>query len=234
MQTATGISAGVSVVVLFLIGGFLFWRYVWFFRNPDRAIPGTDCIVSAADGTVVYVKEVQSHEPVIVIKKGLEATIKDIAKEDDESPKLLIGVFMSPFDVHYNRAPLSGTIEKIAYHEPVGANRHMGSMHLRTVLRLFPFYRNSVHIVTNERKVTRIRGSFNGKELSCYVAQIAGKTVHGIESFKAEGDRVDKGEIFGLIRIGSQVDLVVPRLPDMHIRVRPGDTVRAGESILID
>ncbi|MDQ7785415.1 MAG: phosphatidylserine decarboxylase [Desulfomonilaceae bacterium] len=234
MQTITSVPAALFLIFLFLIACFLFWRHVWFFRNPARTVPNTGGIVSPADGTVVYVREVRADEPVIVIKKGLAATIHEMARDVVTSPKLVIGVFMSPFDVHYNRAPFSGTIEKIVRREPSGANRHMGSMHLRTVLRLFPLYRDSMHILTNERKVTRIRGNFYGKVLCCHVIQIAGKTVNGIDSLKSEGDWVDRGEIFGLIRIGSQVDLVVPRLPEMQIRVREGDTVRAGESILIE
>jgi phosphatidylserine decarboxylase len=45
---------------------------------------------------------------------------------------------------------------------------------------------------------------------------------------------VGKGEIFGMIRIGSQVDLVLPLLPDMKVRIRPGDKTRAGETIIVD
>jgi phosphatidylserine decarboxylase len=48
------------------------------------------------------------------------------------------------------------------------------------------------------------------------------------------GDRVERGAVFGMIRIGSQVDLIVPAREAMSIRVQPGDTVRAGETILID
>jgi phosphatidylserine decarboxylase len=57
--------------------------------------------------------------------------------------------------------------------------------------------------------------------------------VNGIESYLNPGDQVTKGEVFGMIRIGSQVDLVVPRRPEMSIMVQPGDKVRAGETVLI-
>jgi phosphatidylserine decarboxylase len=224
----------VAMVGFIAIGGFLFWRYVWFFRNPERKIPETECIVSPADGTVVYVKEIKSSADVIVIKRGIAATVKDIVREDVESPKLLIGIFMSPFNVHHNRAPLGGTIERITHHEPQRRNLHMGPMHMRTFFNLPPFYENSRHIVENERRVTRIRGSFKGEELRCYVVQIAGKTVSGIDSFRTEGAWVEKGEVFGMIRIGSQVDLVLPQRSPMRIKVRPGDKVYAGESILVE
>jgi len=87
--------------------------------------------------------------------------------------------------------------------------------------------------LANERTVTKIRGSFKGKEVSTYVVQIAGKSVHGIDSYVKPGSEVAKGDIFGMIRIGSQVDLVVTHLPGMEVKVRPGDKVRAGETILI-
>lgn len=224
----------VCTALAVVVGGYLFWRYVWFFRNPSRVIPRTECVVSPADGTVVYVKEVKSNDDVIVIKQGVSATVKDIVREDVEAPKLLIGIFMSPFDVHHNRAPISGNVEKITHHDPRPRNLDMGPMHARTLFNRPPFYQNSRHIVVNERRVTRIKGMFKGTETRCYVVQIAGKTVHGIDSYKPEGASVEKGEIFGMIRIGSQVDVVLPLRSDMRIKVQPGQKVLAGESILLD
>jgi phosphatidylserine decarboxylase len=217
--------------------GFLYWRYVWFFRNPPRTPPKGDGILSPADGTVVYVKEVEPHEDVITIKRGVKAALKDIVREDIASPKLLIGIFMSPFNVHYNRAPLSGEIELIRHYPAEKRNLHMGSMHLRTLLKRAPYYRNSLHIVQNERKVTRFNGHIGGACLSCYVVQIAAKSVSGIDSYVKEGEKVRRGEIFGMIRIGSQVDIVVPWEPaiygGMRVLAKPGDKVRAGETVLI-
>jgi phosphatidylserine decarboxylase len=107
-------------------------------------------------------------------------------------------------------------------------------MHFRTVLNRLPFHENSLHIVENERTVTRIKGKFKETEISCYVVQIAGKSVCGIDSYVPEGGRVGKGEVFGMIRIGSQVDLVVPRLAGLETKVYPGDRVRAGETVLAE
>ena len=55
----------------------------------------------------------------------------------------------------------------------------------------------------------------------------------GIDSYVEVGEEVSKGKTFGMIRIGSQVDLVMPYLPDINVVVNPGDKVRAGETILI-
>lgn len=209
-------------------GAYLCWRYVWFFRNPRRMTPLTKGVVSAADGTVVYVKKIEPGEPVVNIKQGLSAKLVDILREDEFSPKLIVGVFMSPFDVHYNRAPISGTVELIRHHPGRGPNLHMGLMHWRILRGREPYAEGSEHIVRNERTVTRISSATR----SCYVVQIASKTVAGIDSYVRVGERVERGAIFGMIRIGSQVDLVLPWDAGMHVLVRPGDRVRAGETLI--
>jgi phosphatidylserine decarboxylase len=214
-------------------GGYLFWRRVWFFRNPARTPPAEDGIVSPADGTVVYVREVEPGGDVVVIKRGLAATVADILREDVSEPKLVIGIFMSPFDVHFNRAPLDAMIEFIRRHPAQGGNAYMGAMHWRTLWKREPYYAGSVHIVQNERTVTLFGGEYRGQRLPAYVVQIGARTVSGIDSFCRVGERVARGAPFGMIRIGSQVDLIVPRRSAFAVKVRPGDRVRAGETILI-
>jgi len=224
----------ITAPMLLLIScSYLFWRYYWFFRNPDRKIPGGEDIVSPADGTVVYVKQVQPHEPVISIKGKTSLRLSDIVRTDLSGALVLIGIFMSPFDVHYNRTPISGRVENIQHHPATLRNHHMGSMHWRTVLKRFPIYKHSMHILENERTVTRFSGRFKGTPVSCYVVQIAGGSVNGIDSYISKGNIVDKGSVFGMIRIGSQVDLIITYVESMDVEVRPGERVRAGETVLI-
>ena len=109
----------------------------------------------------------------------------------------------------------------------------MGAMHWRTLWKREPYYSGSVHIVQNERTVTLFAGEYRGQRLPAYVVQIGARTVSGIDSYVEEGERVARGETFGMIRIGSQVDLIVPRRAELVVKVRPGDRVRAGETILI-
>lgn len=215
-------------------GAYLFWRYVWFWRNPRRAPPPVDGLLAAADGTVVYVKKLTESDPVVSLKRTLAARLCDITREDLPLPKLLIGVFMSPFDVHYNRAPLAGKVEFVRHHPGRGRNLAMGRMHRRILTRREPYYVGSAHIVQNERTVTKIDGSLKGRAVSCYVVQIAARTVAGIDSYVTAGDRVERGAIFGMIRIGSQVDIVMPWREDLTVHVRPGDRVRAGETVLVE
>jgi phosphatidylserine decarboxylase len=224
--------AGLAFVAV-LVGGFLYWRYFWFFRDPRRTPPTEEGIVSPADGTVVYVRKVEPGEDVVVIKEGVRATVKDILRQDVDRTKLVIGIFMSPFDVHYNRAPLTATINFIRRYSPASDNAHMGAMHWRTVLHLPPYYAGSLHIVQNERTVTHFVGQYKGEPLSCYVVQIGARTVNGIDSYYREGERVELGTTFGMIRIGSQVDLIVAWRPGLEAGVQPGDKVRAGETIVI-
>jgi phosphatidylserine decarboxylase len=135
--------------------------------------------------------------------------------------------------VHYNRTPLTGRVEFIHHHPARDKNHNMASMHWRTVLGRRPFYRQSMHIIENERTVTKIQAEFVGKPFPYYIVQIAGKSVDGIDSYFKPGEILEAGQIFGMIRIGSQVDLVVPDLPGMQVKVNSGEKVRAGETILI-
>jgi phosphatidylserine decarboxylase len=228
------VAAGVLIVAALAAGTWAFWRYYWFWRNPPRTPPPGDSVVSAADGTVVYVMKLVPGEDVINIKQGLAAKLADIVREDLPMPKLLIGVFMSPFDVHYNRAPVTGTIEFVRRHPGHGANVDMGPMHRRILAGRKPYYTDSEHIVRNERTVTKLNGTLKGRSLPIYIVQIAAKTVAGIDSYFGIGEAVERGRIFGMIRIGSQVDVVVPWHEGMQVRVKPGDRVRAGETVLVD
>jgi phosphatidylserine decarboxylase len=236
MEIFSGMVFGTLILVMAMAmaGLYLFWRYVWFFRNPERRIPQGEQILSPADGTVVYAERVAPDEPLISIKKGKRIFVSDILHEDVSGTKYHIGVFMSPFDVHFNRAPLTGVIDFIRHYPAKRKNLHMSSMHWRTLRKRLPLYKNSLHIMENERTVTKISGHFKGDPLSCYVVQIAGGSVDGIDTFVPEGNAVLRGRIFGMIRIGSQVDTVVTGRESMTIKVKPGDRVKAGQTVLIE
>ena len=229
-----------SIILMLLImgcvsvGAFVFWRYFWFNRNPKRTPPRGENILSPADGKIVYVRRVHSQEPILSTKRNRFILLSDLLREDLEGEKLLIGVFMNPFNVHVNRAPLSGIVEHIKHYQAIHKNHNMGSMHWRTLLGRLPFYENSPHLIANERRVTRIKGLFCGESISCYVNQIAGGSVSGIESFIRPGATLAKGNVFGRIKIGSQVDTIISWKPTMKICVRPGMKVRAGESVFVE
>lgn len=221
-------------VALLAVAAYLLWRQLWFFRDPERVPPAATGVLSPADGTVVYVRKVAPGEDVVVIKQGVSAKVTDLMREDFDQTKLVIGIFMSPFDVHYNRAPIEGEIGFVRRYPALkGGNVNMGAMHWRTLAGLEPRYEGSMHIVQNERAVTQIRGEYAGLPIACYVVQIGALTVNGIDSYFRPGSRVARGATFGMIRVGSQVDLVMPWRDSFDVQVKPGDRVVAGETILV-
>jgi len=227
------VAIAATVAVLLFAAAYLLWRYWWFWRNPPRNIPRGEHFLSPADGTVVYVKRALPHEPIISCKQGLAVSISDIVREELDQAKILIGVFMSPFGVHYNRAPMTATLAYKREYPAEGKNLHMGSMHWRCLWGILPIYANSPHVAQNNRAVSRWCGRIRGQETSWYVVQIGGGAVHGIDIHTAVGQQVEQGQVFGMIRIGSQVDLIVPDLPGLTVKVAAGDRVVAGETVLI-
>jgi phosphatidylserine decarboxylase len=179
----------------------------------------------------------RTKEPTAPKLGRFKALIDEILAADEKAPRKQrrwATQTMSPLSVHYNRAPLRATVAARRQYPAVGRNLHMGSMHWRCLLRRLPIYGKSPHILQNNRAVTRFCGSFRGEEVACCVVQIGGGSVHGIDVYPEVGQAVEKGEIFGMIRIGSQVDLIVPDLPGLTVRVAPGDRVVAGETILLE
>jgi len=165
---------------------------LWFFRNPDRAPPsGTGIVVSPADGRIVYAGESPPGRYALVAGKR-------------------VSVFMSPFDVHVNRAPVTGRVASVRYHK--------GAFHVASVDKASLMNeQNGVAIVTpGERTVTYV--------------QIAGMLARRIVCDLKEGDAVRQGQRVGMIRFGSRVDLYLPA--EVRLSVVPGDRVRAGESVL--
>lgn len=171
--------------VIFLILAILVFN---FFRDPEREIP-TDprALVSPADGRVVKIVE-EEHDGRVLER---------------------LSIFMSPLDVHVNRAPVSGTIMKVAYKR--------GS---------FKVASRAEASVENEQNVFTIESG----QGTVYVKQIAGALARRIVFWKRPGDRLERGERVGLIRFGSRVDLVAP--PGIEWKVKIGDYVRAGSTIL--
>lgn len=198
---------GTVVLILFIL--LFFYR---FFRNPNRVIPGEmNDIVSPADGRVIYIKELEANQIPVTIKKKRVASIQEITKTDIlEQPCYLIGIAMTLFDVHYNRAPIDGKVIMVK-HTPgtsIGLNTPESTL-------------------TNERNTTvfqREDGVMAG------VVQIAARGVNRCIVMSKEGDVLKRGEIFGKIRWGSQADLVIPR--NCEILVREGEQVHAGSTII--
>jgi phosphatidylserine decarboxylase len=200
---------GAIILLLF----YFLYRYR-FYRNPKRIIPGDeDDIVSGADGRVIYIRELEKDQVPVSVKKLNISNINEITKTDIlKQPCYLIGIAMTLFDVHMNRAPIDGTI-KLVKHTP-GSGKTLG---LNTPISTIQNERNTLVI-------ERPDGIMAG------IVQIAAKRVDRCIIIPKEGDFVKRGEIVGKIRWGSQLDMIIPR--NCIIKVREGEQVYAGKTII--
>ena len=163
----------------------------FFFRDPEREIPqGPGLVVSPADGKVVRVIPAPEGHPL-----GPGAT--------------QVSIFLSIFDVHINRAPIGGTIEKVEYH----AGEFLPAFDEKASLR-------------NEQNAVTVRDG----EMRVMFKQIAGLIARRIVFRKRESEPVARGERVGLIKFGSRVDVFLPR--ECQLRVKLGDRVQGGLSVL--
>ncbi len=211
--------AGIELpVVLLLLGpatGFCLFVLLFlyrFFRNPLRKITAKeDEFVSPADGRVIYIKELEIGQVPVSVKKLRLARISEITKTNiPEEPCYLIGIAMTLFDVHMNRAPIRGKVILVKHTpgEYLGLNKPEST-------------------IVNERNTIVIQREDG---IFAAVVQIAARYVRRCIISVAEGETVDHGSVIGRIRWGSQADLIIPRNCD--IMVREGEQVYAGKTII--
>jgi phosphatidylserine decarboxylase len=182
-------------LVLLVISVLLFGFVIFFFRDPVRMLPdGTkeNEIVSPADGKVMMIEEIQEDT-------FLTASAK------------MIGIFLSPLNVHINRIPVSGKVDYFKYvkGDYTAAFRHKSS----------------------ERNERTIIGITNPK-FKVLFKQIAGFVARRIVCRVKIGDAVKQGEKFGMIRFGSRVDVILPL--NSTVRVSVNQHVKAGLTILAE
>jgi len=164
---------------------------LFFFRDPQRAVPdGAGIFVSPADGKVIIAKEVHEDEYL-------------------NSDVMLVSIFMSPLDVHVNRAPMEGVVEKVV-HIPgrfVAAFKEDASMvneHIDMVMK--------------------------GPQGRILVRQVAGFLARRAVCRVKPGDRVARGGRYGVIKFGSRLDVYMPGGTGIPVEV--GQSVKAGETVL--
>lgn len=188
---------------------FLIFR---FYRDPERKIPSDkNCIVSPADGRIIYIREIKKGTIPNAIKGRSNIKLSELAKTDIlDGENYLIGIMMTLLDVHVNRAPISGKIV---------LNKHFHGKFLSL--------KNRSSVTENERNTI----VFNAGSMLVGIVQIASKQVRKIVSYIAEGDDVQLGQRVGAILLGSQVDVILPRR-GLSILVKEGQQVYAGETIL--
>jgi phosphatidylserine decarboxylase len=179
-----------AAIVLGLIAAFL----LNFFRDPVRR--GSERhvdVLSPADGTVVVIKDVPDGE----VWPGLTRQIS---------------IFMSVFDVHVNRAPMSGRIVHYRYNR----GRNMAAMVEKSSTE-------------NEQNLIVVR---DARGATVAFKQIAGLLARRIVFDKKEGDDIVRGDRIGMIKFGSRVDVFFP--PNADIKVQNRDKVKAGLTVLAE
>jgi phosphatidylserine decarboxylase len=209
--------------MVFLFCSLLF--YLYFHRNPKRDIVTDDhAVLSPADGTIVYIKEIQQGTIVESVKKKnhMKLTelldIKDTDTLDAGSSSAtgyIIGIEMRLFDVHITRAPITGT--KLLDHHVSGRIVSMNNPGFEYI---------------NDRETVVIKQEHNEREqssglLQIAVVQIATFITRTVKSYVKDKTLIRQGEPLGMIRLGSQVDLVIFS-EKVDILVQKHDRVYAG------
>lgn len=164
----------------------------WFFRDPDRQIPGGENeLVSPADGRVIIIEGLSTCEYM-------------------EGPCQKVSIFMNVFNVHVNRIPFDGVIERVQYNPGKFINAS--------------FDKASIH---NERNALVVK---TGADKKFVVVQIAGLIARRIVNCVQTGEQIKKGDRYGMIQFGSRLDLYLPL--DFEVCVKLGDKTKAGTTVI--
>jgi phosphatidylserine decarboxylase len=175
--------------ILGIVFGMLAAFMAFFFRDPRRETPTeTDVVVAPADGLVTRVQSMQ---------------------EGNDRSATLVSIFLSPLDVHINRAPISGKITNVSYTR--------GKFLMATDERAS---------LVNEQNALTIQG----EKITVVCKQIAGILARRIVCWKQAGERVALGERFGMIKFSSRTDILLPESVD--VLVTKGQRVQGGTTII--
>jgi phosphatidylserine decarboxylase len=178
---------------LFLVLSFLFYIFIlFFFRLPERQLePDHGLVYSPADGKVVVIEETEETE-----------YFKDT--------RLQVSIFMSPFNMHSNRYPVSGKVKYVSYNP----GKNMVAWHPKSS-------------EFNERSTIVIE-TIDGKEI--LVRQIAGAVARRIVTYAKKDQEVTQGHELGFIKFGSRVDVFLPVGTEIEVPIL--QHVRANKSII--
>jgi phosphatidylserine decarboxylase len=180
-------------VILFVV---LVWAFS-FFRDPHREVPsGSNLMLSPADGTVTDVDILNSCDYM-------------------DGKVLRVGIFLSVFNVHINRAPCKARIVEVTYKEGK-----------------FKDARRADSSKVNESNDVRMERLDEPRD-PVMVRQVSGAIARHIVCKAKPGDLFEMGQRFGMIKFGSRTELYVPARASARCLVKPGDKVRAGLDILV-
>jgi len=186
---------------------------IWFNRDPDRYSPKqNNIIVSPADGTVIYVEHFEVGNLPVPKKFGRKIQLDQFGGiKAFYKGGHIIGIYLSPFNVHVTRAPISGDV--------LFTGHHSGALLSKKLLEF-----------KTEDEITMC--IIQGDGIIVGVVHMAAYLVRRTLSYLRSDEHVNIGQRIGKIRLGSQVDLILPHKIGLSIIAKPGNKVRAGESII--
>lgn len=188
----------------------LLWR---FYRDPDRFPPETQNVVlSPADGRIIYIKKIEKGEIPLSDKKGKKFSLSDFTQSSlFEGRRYLVGIQLTYLDVHVNRAPTNGRVV---------ASKHINGPFL-SLKRKEAAFQNERALIILENEKIRLG-----------IILIASRLVRKIVTFIRQDQEVQIGDRISMIRFGSQVDIILPELPNLCVKATLGEKVKAGISVL--
>ena len=204
---------GISATLLFVVRFYRkpFWRMA--LLRYRGGYSWNNQIISSADGRVIYIKQIASGEIPVSVKNGRKATLTEIAQTGIlDYPCWLIGIEMTPFDVHRNGAPVDGKVI---------LNKHIDGE--------FRSLKDEEALAHNERN-TMVFEMTDGKKIG--IVQTASRMVRRIVTYVKEGEEVRKGDWIGMIKFGSQVDMIIPA--SCKVCVEVGQQVYVQETVIAE
>jgi len=187
------------LLVLALTAAIITGLIVYFFRDPNRPIPQSPSeIVSPADGTVAAVTEYE-HHPFI------------------GGPAVKVGIFLSIFNVHVNRFPMTGQVLGLAY-KP---GKYLNALKPESALENEQLH---VRFVTTDER--------DGPPRRMVIHLIAGLIARRIVCVLKPGDEITRGDRIGMIKLGSRTELVVPKEDGLRVLVTVGQKVHGGATVI--
>lgn len=215
-----------------------FLQRIWFYRDPVRVTPADDdLLVSPCDGQVVYIRRVENGE-ISSQKLGEAIRVSEITHAEwpqgvTPGHGWLIGIYMSPLDVHFNYAPLKATVSGIVHN---GAKLNLPMVDLWEYVQL-TYLRRAVDLfakryaLENERQTVFLEGQLAGRPLKVAMVEIADKFVNKISTYVRVGEEVRPGQKLSFIERGSQVDLFLFS-EELDFLVGVGDQVYGAQTPL--
>lgn len=187
---------------------FIFWKVV-FLRNPKRTVPTGNVVVAPASGKIIEILEF--HDNQVQLYKGNNRFLGLInTLTSDVAPSgTIVSIFMSPVDVHHNRAPIAGEIVSVVHSD--GQFLAVNTLEAGLV---------------NEKSEILIKSPYGNVKM----IQIAGFLARRVVTHVKPGDKIQTGGPVGLINLGSQVTVILPS--NMSVVAKKGDKVISGESII--